>query len=165
MPEIQPFITSRVFNAPRNLVYAVHTKPEHIARWFGPAGTKVLKFDMDFRVGGVNHYGIVVPPDVEMWGKQVYKEIVPLEKVVHVQSFSDKDGKITRHPMSPSWPAEMLATTTFTDEGKGCKVTVSWLPYNSDEASIATFDGARDSMSGGFKGMFDNLEAYIKELA
>lgn len=165
MNEIQPFNYSRTFKAPRALVYEVHTNREHLARWFGPAGTSVKKFDMDFRVGGVNHYCIEIPGGIEMWGKQVYHEIVPNEKIVHVQSFSDKDGGIGRHPMSPTWPLEMLATTTFEDDGAGTKVTVSWLPYNSDETGISTFDAARDSMTGGFKGMFDTIETYLEKLA
>lgn len=50
-----------------------------------------------------------------MWGKQVFREIVPNERLTFIQSFSDKDGNNTRHPMSPTWPLEMLATTTFED--------------------------------------------------
>lgn len=164
MSTLQPFTYSRTFNAPRELVYQVHSKPEHVAKWFGPAQTDVKKFDMNFFVGGVNHYCIVVPVDIEMWGKQTYLEIVPNEKIVHIQSFSDKDGGIAAHPMSPTWPKEMLAKTTFEDDGAGTKVTITWLPYNSDELGINTFDSARDSMTGGFKGMMDNLQTYLQNL-
>ncbi|HTA16303.1 MAG TPA: SRPBCC domain-containing protein, partial [bacterium] len=47
-----PFSISRVFEAPRALVFKVHTDPVHLARWFGPAGTQVIKADMDLRPGG-----------------------------------------------------------------------------------------------------------------
>ncbi|MES2932403.1 MAG: SRPBCC domain-containing protein [Pseudomonadota bacterium] len=165
LSQIQPFNYSRTFKAPRALVYEVHSKAEHIAKWFGPAGTKVGKFEMDFRVGGMNHYCIEIPGGIEMWGRQIYREIVPNEKIVHIQSFSDKDGGIGHHPMSPTWPLEMLAVTTFEDDGAGTKVTVSWLPYNADQEGINTFDVARGSMTGGFKGMFDTLQVYVENLA
>jgi uncharacterized protein YndB with AHSA1/START domain len=165
MSEIKPFSISRVFNAPRALVYKVHSEPGHVAKWFGPAGTKVIKFDMDFRVGRLNHYGIEIPGGIKMWGKQVYKEITPLEKIVHVQSFSDENGGMGRHPMDPNWPQEMLATTTFEDAGPGkTKVTITWLPINANEVELAAFDGAREGMIGGFNGQFDTMENYLAAL-
>ncbi len=162
---VKPFSYSRRFNAPRSLVWEVHTKPEHISQWFGPAGTQVKKFEMNFFAGGMNHYCIVVPVDVEMWGRQIYQEISPQERIVHIQSFSNAEGGITAHPMAPTWPKEMLATTSFEDDGDGTLVTVTWLPYQSDDEGNATFDQARDSMSGGFGGMFDNLQKYIADVS
>ncbi|HXC64427.1 MAG TPA: SRPBCC domain-containing protein, partial [bacterium] len=86
-------------------------------------------------------------------------------KLVYIQSFSDKDGGITRHPLSATWPLEMLATTAFEDLGPGkTKMTVTWMPYNADAAAIATFDGARPSMHQGFEGMFVSLEKYLAAL-
>lgn len=164
MSSVSPFSISRTFKAPLELVYEVHTKAEHLGKWFGPAGTVVKKFEMNFFVGGVNHYCIEIPGGVEMWGRQTYLEIVPNQKIVHVQSFSNEAGEITHHPMSPTWPAKMHATTTFEVDGDGTKVTVTWLPYEADEVETATFDAARDSMSGGFKGMFDNIETYLASL-
>ena len=45
------------------------------------------------------------------------------------------------------------------------KVTISWLPHNSDEAGRATFDGARAGMEQGFAGMWAKLESYLAELS
>ena len=59
----------------------------------------------------------------------------------------------------------MLATTTFEDAGPGrTRLTSSWQPHNADEASIATFDGARAGMDQGFGGMFVKLEAYLAQV-
>ncbi len=164
MSEIKPFTVSRIFNAPRALVYKVNTESEHLAKWMGPAGAEVIKTVMRIEVGGIHHYGLQLSDGSQMWGKQVYLEIVPLMRIVHIQSFSDKDGGLTRHPMASTWPLEMLSTTTFSDDGSKTIMTVSWVPYNSDAASIATFDGARDGMTGGFKGMMDTLETYLESL-
>jgi uncharacterized protein YndB with AHSA1/START domain len=159
----QPFTYSRVLDAPRKLVYLVNIDPAHLMHWMGPAGAKMIKSDMDLRPGGVHHYGLRMPDGLEMWGKQIYKEIVPFEKIVLVQCFSDAQGGITRHPMAPTWPAQTLATTTFEDAGPGkTKVTVSWLPYEATPEEVATFDAGRAGMDGGFGGMMDNLDRHLK---
>jgi len=163
--ETQPFTISRSFKAPRELVFACNTQVEHLAKWMSPAGFKVIKAELDLRPGGTYHYGLEGPDGMQMWGKQTFREIKAPEKIVLVQSFSDKDGNITRHPMSPTWPREMLATTTFEDLGNGeTKVSISWLPLYAGDDEIATFDGARAGMTGGFKGTFDNLDTYLSTL-
>ncbi len=116
---------------------------------------------MNFCVGGTNHYCIEIPGGIEMWGRQIYQEISPMDRIVQIQSFSDKDAGISSHPVSPTWPKEMLATTTFEVVDQGTKVTVSWQPHNASDLEIRTFDEARDSMTGGFGGMFDTLGQYI----
>jgi uncharacterized protein YndB with AHSA1/START domain len=164
MPQVAAYSISRVVNAPRELVYKVHTEPKHLAKWLAPEGFEGMTSTMDFRVGGKNHY-CQKGKDVEMWGLQVYKEIVPNEKLVYIQSFSNKEGGLSRHPMAPTWPLEMYATTTFEDAGAGkTKITVTWAPYNSDDAGNAAFDGARAGMDGGFGGTFDKLDAYLATL-
>jgi len=159
------FSVARVFKAPRELVFKVHTDPFHLAKWFGPAGTTVIKADMDLRPGGTYHYGLRMPDGAEMWGRQVFREVTAPEKLVLVQSFSDSKGGITRHPMAATWPLEMLATTTFDDLGGGdTALTISWEPLNATPEEIATFDHARAGMDGGFKGTLDALEAYLATL-
>lgn len=165
MSDAAPFSISRVFDAPRTLVYEVHTDPRHLEKWMSPEGFKTIHAKADFRVGGTYHYGLEGPNGMQMWGKQAFREIVPNEKLVYVQSFSDKDGGVTRHPAAASWPLEMLASTTFEDAGKGkTKVTTTWQPYNSDAAGNETFDQARAGMEQGFGGMFVKLESYLRTL-
>src|SRR6266446_2913035 len=127
MPEVKPYSISRILNAPRNLVFKVHTEPSHLDKWMSPADFTVVKADMNFKVGGTYHYGLKGPDGTEMWGRQVFREIIPNEKLVYIQSFSDKDGGLGRHPMSATWPLEMLATSSFEDMGGNkTKVTISW---------------------------------------
>ena len=119
MSEVAPFIIAHTFLAPPALVYAVHTQPDHLAEWLSPEGFQSIHAAMDLRVGGTYHYGLEGPAGMQMWGLQTFREIVPGEKLVYLQSFSDKDGGLTRHPMAPTWPLKMLATTTFEDAGPG----------------------------------------------
>src|SRR6218665_3133607 len=54
-------------------------------------GFKTIHAAMDFRVGGTYHYGLERADGMQMWGKQVFREIVPNERLTSIQSFSDKD--------------------------------------------------------------------------
>ena len=165
MFEAAPFIISRDLLAPRKLVWQVQTESKHLANWLSPEGFKTIHAAMDFRVGGSYHYGLEGPGGMQMWGLQRFLEIVPEEKIVLIQSFSDKDRGLTRHPMAAEWPLEMLATTTFADLAPGkTRLTITWKPHLSDEAGNRTFDAGRAGMTGGFGGTFVKLEAYLAKL-
>ncbi|MFM9899826.1 MAG: SRPBCC family protein [Polaromonas sp.] len=162
---VAPFSISRIFNAPRDLVFKMHTDANHLENWWSPTGFKSIHASMDFRVGGVYLYGNEGPDGMQIWGKQVFREIVINERLTCIQSFSDKNGGVTRHPMSATWPLEMLATTTFEDvNGSNTKVTLTWQPWNSDDIGNSTFEAARSGMEQGVGGSFTKLEAYLKTL-
>jgi uncharacterized protein YndB with AHSA1/START domain len=163
--ETEAFSISRDLKAPRALVYEVQTDAKHMANWLSPEGFKTIYAAMDFRVGGSYHYGLEGPDGMQMWGLQKFREITPNEKIVLFQSFSDKDGGLARHPLSPDWPLELLSTTTFEDIGPGTtRITISWRPYNSDEAGVRAFEAGRVSMTNGFSGVLAKLEAYLARL-
>lgn len=159
----QEFVISRVFDAPRPLVFACFTEPERMQHWWGPKGVTIVKSTMDLRVGGTYHYGMQTPGGSVMWGKFVYREIVPPERLVFINSFSDENGGLTRHPMSPDWPLEMLSIFLFEDVGDGkTKFTVKWSPHNASEAERAVFAAGHGSMNQGWTGTLDQLEAYLR---
>ena len=165
MSDVAAFSISRDLKAPRALVYQVQTDPKHLANWLSPEGFKTIHAAMDFRVGGTYHYGLEGPDGMQMWGLQKFREIVPNEKIVLIQSFSDQHGGLARHPMSPDWPLEMLSSTTFEEiDPRTTRLTISWRPYNSDEAGIRAFEAGRPSMTGGFGGVLAKLEAYLEQL-
>ena len=162
MPGIKPFTISRVFNAPRELVYQCQVDPARLKHWMGAEGFTSIYVKQDLRVGGKHHYGLKGPDGSEMWGLQTYLEILPNERLVLIQSFSDKDGNLASHPMAPTWPKKMHATISLEDAGPGkTKLTVTWLPYGSDASGDATFDGARAGMEHGWGGTFAKLDAYL----
>ena len=118
---------------------------------------------VDLRPGGIMHYCLRMPDGNEMWGRFVYREILPPEKLVFVNSFSDEKGGITVHPMSPTWPREMLTTVTFEAQGGGkTKVTVQWALFDTaTDLERKTFDEGRESMKQGWTGTFDQFDAYL----
>ena len=156
------FVLTRVFDAPRDLVWKAFTEPERMKQWWGPKGVKVIHLKMDLRPGGIYHYGMESPDGTVMWGKFVYREVVPQERMVFINSFSDEEGGVTRHPMAPTWPLEMLSVFTFEDAPGGkTKFTVRWSPHNASEEERKTFDAAHDGMTQGWGGTMEQLEAYL----
>lgn len=159
---IEDFVISRTLDAPRDLVWKCFTDPERMTHWWGPKGFKVIASKMDLRPGGIYHYGLQTPNGEVMWGKFVYREIVPPEKLVLINSFSDEKRGTTRHPWHESWPLQMLSTFTFEQmPDDKTKFTVRWDPYNATEAEEQTFDSNRNSMTQGWSGTFEQLETYL----
>ncbi len=157
------FIISRGFDVPRALLWSCFTEPERMRQWWGPKGCKVVAANMDLRPGGSYHYGLQMPDGVTMWGKFLYREIVPPERMVFINFFSDENGGVTRHPMVPTWPLEMLSTFNFDDLGETSRFTVCWSPHNATEEERKTFDSEqmRASMTQGWTGTMDQLADYL----
>jgi uncharacterized protein YndB with AHSA1/START domain len=155
------FVITRTFDAPRDLVWKAFTEPDRMKHWWGPKGFTVVAAKMDLQPGGIYHYGLRAPDGSTMWGKFVYREIVRPERIVLVNSFSDEAGNLTRHPMSPTWPLEMLSTFLFAEEQGRTTVTTRWVPLNADETERKTFDAARAGMQQGWTGTLDHLAEYL----
>jgi uncharacterized protein YndB with AHSA1/START domain len=163
--DLQEFVISRTFDAPRELVWKMFTDPKHMKEWWGPKGVTIAKSDMDLRPGGSFHYAMRTADGQMMWGKMAYREIIPPSRIVFVNSFSDEAGGITRHPMAPTWPLEMLSTFTFEEEGGKTKFTVKWTPLNASAEERATFAAGHDSMKQGWGGTLDKLTAHLAKTA
>ncbi len=156
------FVISRVFDAPRTLVWKAWTERERLMQWFGPKGFTMRVATLDLRPGGVFHYCLRSPDGHDMWGKFVYREIVAPERIVWVNSFSDEKGGLTRHPLSEkTWPLEMFSTTTLTEHDSKTTVTVRWSPLTATEAERKTFDTNHESMRMGWTGTMDQLAEYL----
>lgn len=161
----QPFVISREFNATRDLMWQVWTQPEHFGRWFGPKGVVVNLAKMDLRAGGMLHYSMKTADGKDLWGRAMYREVVPSSRLVWINSFSDPAGGITPHPFTPDpWPLQLLTEITFVESAGRTTVTVNWLPYEASEVEWQTFDKNRESMKGGWGGTLDQLGAHLAGL-
>ncbi len=90
--EIERMVVTRVFDAPRELVWKAWTDPNYVMQWWGPKGFTALVCKMDFRVGGKCLYCTRTPDGQEFWNGGEYHEIVPHEKIVSSMYFSDSEG-------------------------------------------------------------------------
>jgi len=157
------FEISRIFDAPREVVWRAHTECEHLKHWWGPKGCTVTFCRIDLRPGGFFHYCLRWAQGEDMWGKFLFREVVEPQKLVFILSFSDEHRGTTRHPMSPDWPLEMLNTTTFSEKNGKTTVTVRLAPHNATDSERAAFEAGHDGMRIGFGGTFDQLAAHLSE--
>jgi len=155
------FVFTRVFDAPRDLVWKAFTEPERLMQWWGPKGFKMLTCKVDPRPGGIFHYGMRSPDGRDMWGKWVYREIAAPERMVTVVSFTDEEGNPSRHPMNPAWPLEVLHTMTLSERDGKTTLTVYGIPVNASEAERKTFEDGLGSMERGFTGTLNQLADYL----
>ena len=160
----QEFAITRVLDAPRKLVFDAWSKPEHLARWWGPKGFTVKIETLEFRPGGRFHYSMAMPNGTLMWGLIVYREIAAPERIVFINSFSDAEGGIGANPWNPDWPKEVLNTITFAEAAGKTTVSLRGGPINATEAQWKTYADNHPSMQGGFTGTFDVLAEYLATL-
>lgn len=156
------FVISRLVDAPREKVWKCWTEPKRLADWFGPKGFETVTANLDFRPGGVYHY-CMRGNGMEMWGKWTFKEIEAPARLLFIDAFSDKDGGLGRHPMAPTWPAQMMTTVLLSDFGPKTLITILWSPYEANEAERQTFAEGMASMHQGWSGTFERLDAYLLE--
>jgi uncharacterized protein YndB with AHSA1/START domain len=156
------FVIARVFDAPRQRVWDAWTKPDQLARWFGPKGVTTTVKAHDLRPGGMLHSHMDTPDGGRMWAKFVYREVTAPSRLVWVHSFSDEHAGVTRAPFfDGNWPLELLTTVTFADEGKATRVTLTWKPLNATDIERLTFAANMTSMNQGWTGSFEVLDAFL----
>ncbi len=138
-------VIERVFNAPRQLVWDVCTKPEHVMRWWGPRNFSFPIVKIDFRVGGKYHMCMTgTMPDgsnVEIWSTGYYKEINPIERIVCTDSFADAEGNVVSsdHYGTEGWELEVDVELMFEDLGnRKTKMTLrhSMPEFMADEGIV-----------------------------
>jgi uncharacterized protein YndB with AHSA1/START domain len=164
--QVPELVITRQLEAPRDLVWKAWTDAQDLSHWWGPKGCKLRVVSLELRPGGVFHYAMQFRPGQETFGRFVYREIAPPERLVYVSSFSDAEGGITRAPfpqLRQSWPLEVLNTLTLTEADGRTTLTLRGSPINATQAELETFAGMFDSMRQGFGGTFDELSAYLAE--
>lgn len=158
---LNEFLTYRVFNARAERVWRAWTERDRLMKWFGPQGYTMTHARLDLRPGGIFHYALRSPQGAEVWGKWLFREVVAPQRLVLISSFSNAEGGITRHPLSPNWPLQMLSTTTFAELDDKTTVTVRWAPLDATPLEDETFAASHDSMKQGWSGTFAQLAAYL----
>ncbi|HEY0588781.1 MAG TPA: SRPBCC family protein [Pseudoduganella sp.] len=156
------FVINRSFEAPLETVFDMWTKPEHLARWLPPTGMEMRFLRADIRSGGASFY-CMSNAAITMYGRAHYLEIRRPDLLVYTQQFCDENENIARHPMAPVWPETMRTTVQFAAETPDrTRVTVTWkVEGKATAAELAAFLEHRASMTQGWSGSFDKLEAAL----
>ncbi|SHN37170.1 Uncharacterized conserved protein YndB, AHSA1/START domain [Duganella sacchari] len=158
----EKFVINRSFEAPQDVVFDMWTTPEHLARWLPPAGMEMRFLRADIRPGGGSFY-CMSNPMITMYGRAQYEEIQRPKLLVYTQQFCDEHENISRHPMAPTWPETMRTKVEFNAEGPNrTRVTVTWdVAGKATAEELAVFLAHRSSMTQGWSGSFDKLEAVL----
>jgi uncharacterized protein YndB with AHSA1/START domain len=114
----QDIIISRVFNAPRRLVFEAWTDPEHVAQWWGPNGFSSGACAIDLRVGGVFRLDLLGPDGVIYPCKGVFHEIVKPERIVYTGTAEDG------HACGSGLPPRGTVTVTFIEHDGKTTLTI-----------------------------------------
>ena len=138
-------VITRIFDAPRPLVFKAWTEPEHMARWWGPKGFTLPSCKMDLRPGGAYRFHMRSPEGDDHWSQGVYREVVEPERLVLAGAWTDADGK----PTSP----ETLVTVTFEEHEGKTKLTLHQAVFESVTA--------RNAHQGGWSSSLDRLAEYL----
>ncbi len=148
---------TRLFDIPRDRVWKAWTEPEHIMRWWGPKDFTSPACKVDLQVGGKHLFCMRDTAGRDYWSTGVYREIVPLKKLVYIDSFADEKGNIvpaSYYGMPGNLPMEMLVTVTFEDAGEKTKMVLHHEGMKSGKTS--------KDMKAGWDQSFDKLADRMK---
>jgi len=118
---------TRVFDAPREKVWKAWTLPVELKKWWGPKNFTAPVSTIDLRVGGKYLSCMRGPDGKDYWSTGVYREIVPIERIVVTDSFADEKGNIvpaSHYGMTGEFPLELLVTVTFEALGNKTKMVL-----------------------------------------
>lgn len=137
-------VLTRVFHAPRELVFRAWTEAEHWARWFGPHGSTLPFCRLDARPGGTLHYQHHFPDYPDVWIRGTYTEVAPPERVSFTVWFSDEGGgRVER----PGFPPEMSITVHFSEHPRGTLVTIHHAGLVTDQGEVQGWTESLDRLA------------------
>ena len=147
-PSDREITVVRVFDAPRELIWDCHTKPELVKRWMlGPPGWSMPVCEIDLTVGGKYRYVWRNDADATSFGSHgVHREIVPLERVVTTESMDGFDG-------------EAINTLELVEAGGRTRLSINMCFPSKDHRDGALQSGMSDGMAMGY----DRLETILDE--
>jgi uncharacterized protein YndB with AHSA1/START domain len=138
---------TRVFDAPRSLVFKVWTQPEHFSRWLGPKDFTAISCHMNVQVGGMYRACIRSPEGNDHWMQGIYREVIEPERLVFTFAWEDENSR-PKH--------ETLVTVTFEEQDNKTLMRFQQAIFESTES--------RDSHNTGWSECFDRLATYLTEL-
>jgi len=151
------YTMSRVFDAPRELVWKAWTDPEQLMRWWGPKDYTSPFCEIDLREGGKYLNCMRSPEGQDYWSTGVYREIVPLERIVLTDSFADENGNVvpaSHYGFGDDFPLELEVIVTFEDDGDKTKMTLKHVGFPAGEVS--------EQAGAGWNESFDKLAEILR---
>jgi uncharacterized protein YndB with AHSA1/START domain len=137
-------LMTRVYEAPRELVFRAWTEAGHFARWFGPRGTTLPFCKVDARPGGTLHFLHRHANGDDVWVGGVFHDVVAPERIAFGTWFSDAaGGRVER----PGFPPEMTITVTLAEHAEGTLVTIRQSGLLADQGEVQGWRESLDRLS------------------
>ncbi len=158
--ETERMVITRVFDAPRELVWKAWTDPKYAMQWWGPKGFSTPVCKMDFRVGGKFLICMRSPEGQEFWNAGEYHEIVPQEKIVSSMYFSDPDGNKVEpehYGLEHQAIPDAYDVALFEDLGNG-KTRLTFIGNETME------EATRSGQVEGWNQILEKLDAVVAEM-
>ncbi len=154
-PAEMEIVTTRVFDAPRELLWKTWTEAEHVSQWFGPRDFTTRVTELDFRPGGRWRYVMIGPDGTEYPSKGVFREIIPLERIVTTDEFDEG----FEPPEATDLPSGIVVTVLFDDLGDKTKLTLRIMHPTVEDRRKHEEMG----VVGGWNSSLDCLEEYLEK--
>ena len=146
-PSDREIAMTRVFDAPRTLVYDAYTKPELLKRWLGVHnGWTLAVCEIDLKVGGTYRYVWRHPDGMEMGMRGVYQELIPSERVVATEKFDQ-----------PWYEGEAVGTVTFDEQDGKTTLTMTILYASKDVRDAVLQSPMEQGVAAGFNKLAELL--------
>lgn len=161
LPKVAVFAISRQFAASPARVYEAWADPTKMAQWSGPKGSSVEILQGTQAVGQTTIARTSSPEGPEMFSLCLWRELAPPVRVSWEQSFCTREGVKCAPPFFDDWPQTLLTEVSLEPRDEGTYLTLTWTPIEYTEAALAMFEQHMESMTGGWGGSLDKLEAWL----
>lgn len=159
---------SRVFDAPKEIVWNFWTQPEKVMKWWGPKDFYSPSAKIDFKVGGKYVYAMHGPAsskfDRDMYSAGEYLEIVPLEKIVVTDYFSDSVGNMVEpaeEGQDNTMPSKMHVAIVFEEEPNDKTKVI--IMYARPESDLEFETLKKSTFVESWNSSLDKLEKVLKD--
>ena len=141
-------VVTRVFDAPRALVFKAWTEPKHLAQWWGPQGFTNPVCEVDVRPGGAIRIVMRGPDGVEYPMRGTFREVSEAERLVFTAVAEDAQGNRL---------LEAVTTVTFAEQGGKTKLTL----HARAVALVAAAAPMLEGMQAGWTQSLERLDALV----
>jgi uncharacterized protein YndB with AHSA1/START domain len=155
------FTIQRRFAASIARVFDAWADPAQMAAWSGPTGAQVTVLSGEIATGATMHARQDSADGAVMFTIVRYIEITRPTRLIYDQSFADEAGNVTKAPFFDHWPHVLRTDVRLEEEGDGTRLTLSWTPIGATAEKEAQFASIMQSMTGGWSGSFDKLDAFL----
>ncbi len=153
---------TRVFDAPKKLVFNAFSNEEALGAWWGPAESKNSVISLDFTPGGIFHFKMDFNGKIS-YGRFLFRKIQPYDLLEFTNAFADENANIIKAPFDIDLPLEILYRFTFTETEGKTTLNVTAQALNPTNEELINLRSINPSMQQGFGGTFDKLDLYLKK--